>query len=294
MKLGQQPERRPRLLSRDVLIQETKPESDFFDPRVDFPASELARLKKLAGDLEMRTSQLHVPADLKDAWWLGLVDPEFKSLLESDPQFEFGLKVEFDIYYKRCADNSKIGLEAVWPHSVPAIQLFPALRGQIRQQYGDASLPTLLQKETRPVSVYEKLTQLSTMLQLYPEKRAEWLEVYSVFPDTLVENLKNTLVDPQGVRVLPEIKVNMVATALLVFPELRSQILSLELPREDWKKVFTSGSIPLSHFDFQFAFDLTVIGADSARINQDGQIELRLKPLTTHTPSHPLPDRPLA
>jgi hypothetical protein len=295
MKLRHRPEPRTRIRSAEALVREDQPESDFFDPRIDFPQAELVRIKNMAvhlgGDLDEQMFQLFATLDLKKAWWLALIDPEFKAVLDSHSEFASGLKADFDHVYQRKAGNPKGNPESVLAAAVPAIQLFPALRQQIRQGYSDAQLPQLLQKETRSQSLLEKLQYISTMLQLYPEKRAEWLEIYSLNEAEVVGSLRENFLDPVGVRLFLEIKAEMLANALLVFPTLRSQIMSLDLPREAWKKQFKSQN-PISLPDFDYAFALTVIGAEDARINDDGQIELKLKPLPMKKEARPLPDRP--
>lgn len=288
MKLrGARSERERKSRSVDVVGKPEDENKIDFDPRVDFPAGEMGRLKKLAGNKTERIKQLHAPDNLRDAWWLSLIDSEFKQLLYSDPEFKDALFAKFDGYFSHAAGNPRMSVEGVLSFAIPSIQLFPELRDILRKQRVDEMVPRLMKKETPTPELYAALFKLMPMLLLYPERRDELLKVYSIEKDEVITRLSETMNENLSAKV----KANVVANALLVFPELRSNILNVANERGKWKAEFATEHPPLRTAAFEFGFHLSVIGAESASIDTTGRIHLQLRPTTIQRTTRSLPER---
>lgn len=292
MKLNHRPELKLRTPAREALAVDTaEPKSEFFDPRVDFPARELARLRELAAQKDHQRSRL-LEDPLNNGWWLSLVDPELKQLLTTHPNLKDQLKLEFDAEWRNRGNTGRRQAYILsWAGSI--IQLYPSLRDEIRQDYGDHVLPRILSKEQAgPFTFSHTMAELVGLLQLYPERRAEWLEMYGIQSDQVLQQMTEAFKWPDNLKD----EVWLIADLLLVFPQLRPDILTRVKDRkgaDQLTKELKSEQRPFERNNFQVAFFLTIIGAEDARIDEKGQIQLQLKPLPLKTGARPLPERPL-
>lgn len=252
MKLNRQPPREPRISSRDALaVDAAEPKSEFFDPQVDFPAEELARLKKLASLPVHQTAELlHDPLNI--GWWLKFVDPEFKELVENQEGFEVDLKESLDAYLndkKRAPYNS---MKSFPNEAVSVVQLFPRLRNALRTEHFDALLPGYLSKGTH-YTLWERLRCFAPLLQLYPERRGEIMQVFRIRGEEVAGRIQAALDSTRKLGFFGEAEI--VAHALLLFPDRRSEILAVisDEQRKRWVGAMNQYDVPYEHYVCEFA-----------------------------------------
>lgn len=261
---------------REEVAQDHEPKSGspFFDPRVDLPKGALSRLtQKGVGDARRGIDGKEMMATL----WIRWVDPEYRGRLRAaigQPDVDYSIQ---DDLVRQIKQGQRT------PHMNVA-----NLIGEFSQVYPEAraSLDQLLNQDFFELVIADiqkdrKLNPvlLRNILLVWPKQRQEILTALGLGSvtwerlETLLDNTDNSLM-----------LLTDAGHLALVFPEFKQQILERVNPvKKEWKRLFRS--LRIYQFDSGFAVlqellsSLTILGAQAARIDEQGQMQVQLYPL---------------
>ena len=271
-----------------------RPESQNFDPRFDLPKGETQRLLAMAERGEQPSNPRERGRKLDALVWLTWVDPKYTKLLKRLPHYSEQVTVVVNTEEWEAKENlteALFELDMLFQVNQEMRQHFEGVLksdkvfihelGQVDKMTGD--------KEST-----NRLWTVLRMTRLWPEKKTE-LQDHLYPPESRNRDVMRDLESHTD----NWSRLATSASAVLLFPELRTQILEkIKDLLLQWKSIIARAQqteTPVTGFEVLQTelSSLAILFAENAYINDQGLVKLELAPLPAGK-SVPLPDRPLA
>lgn len=297
-----------------MLHTEQPVKSEIFDPRLDLPLGALERIKEW---VHHHPGTVQEARYLVETAWIGWVDPAYQQATQEntgvrDTEYnEFldrrkGKRLQFASIPRDEAEVAKWKLTekaAAYIDLADLVEVFPEVRNRIQApEFADDFQEVLAYAVTSHVegysiSIANRIQDLKTLIQVCPEHRAQIIQAMAEGGQDIQEWFVERVEEEEWIVHAMVTAANLV----VVFPELRPKlelVVKKRMSEIQAKLQEMHTELEINEWNFhgyqRFIKHLTILGAESAVLDAQGDLQVHLRPLGLGRIPQPLPDRSLA
>lgn len=284
-------------------------QSEVFDPRVDLPKGDLERIKRWAED---EVSSEDKGDYLIQAAWIGWIDPAYGHAIQRNTEV---IDVAWSAFLNRrsslgrfasdlpSAETSQAPLlekAGAYLDCAALVEAFPEVRIKLQAPEFVDDFQQVLDEAVRQsvrnfhVPVVNRIQDLKCLIQVWPEHRVQIIQALAEGGEGTQDLFIQRIEGEQSI-------VHAIATSaylVLVFPELKPRLeevmkrrmkeVRVELVSKHQRLVKEGEGVYAYNL---FIKNLTILGAESAVLDTQGNLQVRLRPLPLKGKTPTLPVR---